>query len=392
MRGFPPAPAARVTHANQLYGPFNRWSFQHTQELNPTADIWRGSGPVTALDANPYDLGHVTYQRRDGTTYTLDQMVELSYTDGIVVLHRGRVVYERYLNGMHPHTRHAWASGSKSMTGTVAALLAAEGLFDLDTPITAYLPELKGSGFAGATVRHAMDMTTAATFAQDDGDPLLESRTMVENWKYSIAMGWRAKPEGYDGPATSYDLLASMKTDGGHGERFAYLTPNTDVLAWIVKRLLDKPLAEIVHERIWAHLGAERDACWVVGPTTEETAGSGLLTTARDMARFGQMMVQKGRLNGRQIVPEAVVDDIERGGSHVIGQEPAPYHFQWWMSKTDHRAYFALGFGGQVLYIDPVAGIVVAKFSSYPTPVENGEEFYHIFAALPALVEALAKV
>ncbi|HET8851354.1 MAG TPA: serine hydrolase, partial [Ktedonobacteraceae bacterium] len=181
----------------------------------------------------------------------------------------------------------------------------------------------------------------------------------------------------------SYDLLATMRQDAPHGTRFTYQTPNTDILAWIMKRLLNKPLADIMHERIWSKLGVERDACWVVGLTTEETSGSGLLTTLRDMARFGQMMLQKGWFNGQQIVPSAVVDDIEGA--------KGPYRHQWWLSNNDHGAYFALGFGGQILYIDPLAQLVVAKFSSYPTPVEGGREFFHAFAALPALANELVK-
>jgi CubicO group peptidase (beta-lactamase class C family) len=138
-----------------------------------------------------------------------------------------------------------------------------------------------------------------------------------------------------------------------------------------------------MHERIWSKLGVERDACWVVGLTTEETSGSGLLTTLRDMARFGQMMLQKGWFNGQQIVPRAVVEEIE--GAKGL------YRHQWWLSNNDHRAYFALGYGGQILYIDPFAQLVVAKFSSYPTPVEGGREFFHAFAALPALANELVK-
>lgn len=383
MRGFPPLPEARVTHAQQLYGPYNRWSFQNIEKLNPTADVWRGTGPVVHFDEAPRDLDSIPYQGRDGTTYTFGEMLDLSYTDGIMVLHRGKLIYERYLNGMQPYTRHAWASGSKSMTGTLAVLLADEGLFDPDDLITTYLPELKDSGFAGATIRQAMDMTTGVKFDEDESDPLNESRTMVENWNYSVTMGWIAKPEGYTGPQTSYDLLATMKQDVPHGTRFSYQTPNTDVIAWIIKRLLDKSLADIMHERIWSKLGVERDACWVVGLTTEETSGSGLLTTLPDMARFGQMMLQKGWFNGRQIVPSVVIEGIEAA--------KRPYYHQWWLSNNDHRAYFALGYGGQILYIDPLAQLVVAKFSSYPVPVEGGREFFHAFAALPALANELVK-
>jgi CubicO group peptidase (beta-lactamase class C family) len=394
MSGFPPLPDQLVTHEKQLYGPYNRWSFQNELKLNRTADVWRGDGPVAHFDYAPFDINQVTYHNRAGTQFTFGDMVELSYTDGILVLHKGKIIYENYLNGMQAHTLHAWASCSKAMTGTLAAMLAQEGLFDPDAVVTTYLPELKDSGFADATIRQVMDMTTAVWFSDDDLDPVSENLT------YGIALGWRAKPAGYSGPESVYEFLPTMKKVGEHGLRFAYLTPNTDVLAWIMKRLLNQSLAEIMHERFWSKLGAERDAFWIVDPAAAETAGSGLLTTLRDMARFGQMLLQKGLFNGQQIIPAAVVQELERGGDQqAFARGPAAspmnqgysFHHQWWMTHDQHGAYQALGYGGQMLTIDPVAQLVIAKFSSYPTPTPAGNEFYSMMAAFPALGKALAE-
>ncbi|MFN2165130.1 MAG: serine hydrolase domain-containing protein [Anaerolineae bacterium] len=392
MSGFPPAPDQRVTHARQLHAPYNRWSFQHELELNRTADVWRGPGPIAAFDRATFDIKKVTYCNRAGTQFTFQDMIELSYTDGIVVLHQGKIVYEAYLNGMQPHTLHAWASSSKSMTGTLAAALAHEGVLDLNAPVAAYLPELEDSGFGNATVRQVMDMTTAVWFADDDGDPVSENVT------YAIALGWKDRPAGYAGPASVYEFLPTMKKVGDHGHRFAYLTPNTDVLAWIMKRLLNQSLAKTVQERIWSKLGAERDAFWIVDGACAETAGSGLLTTLRDKARFGQMLLQQGYFNGEQIVPAAAVRDIEAGGDReAFARGPAAspmnqgysYHHQWWMTHNEHDAYHSLGYGGQMLYIAPAAQLVIAKFSSYPTPTPAGNEFYAMMAAFPALAQAL---
>ncbi len=388
MAGFPPAPDKVVTHANQLYAPYNRWSFQHELKLNCTADVWRGDGSVAPLPAAPRDLTPVTYQNRAGQRFTFDDMVEASYTDGIVVLHKGAVIYERYLNGMQPHTLHAWASGSKSMTGVLAALLAHEGYFALDDLVTDYLPELQGSGFADATIHHLMAMTTGVGFREAETDPV------SENYQYSVALGWRVKPADYDGAETCYDFLPSMTKVTEHGHRFAYLTPNTDVLAWLIKRTTGQTFADVMQARIWSKLGADRDAFWIVGPGAVETAGSGLLTTVRDMARFGQMLLQQGAFNGQQIVPTTVVAALEQGGDQAAfargpaagpGNQGWSYHQQWWMTHNDHNAYLALGYGGQILYIDPTAQLVVAKVSSFPTPTAAGEEFYSAFAALPAL-------
>ena len=394
MSSFPPSLEQLVTHERQLYGPYNRWSFQHELQLNHTADVWRGNGPVAQFDYVPFDMEQVTYHNRAGRQFTFSDMVEMSYTDGIVVLHHGKIIYETYLNGMQAHTLHAWASGSKSMTGTLAAMLVHQGVLDPDALVAAYLPELKGSGFADASVRQVMEMTTAVSFADEGADPV------SENMAYGIALGWTEEPAGYMGPASVYEFLPTMKRVGEHGVRFAYLTPNTDVLAWIMKRLLNKSLAEIMHERIWSRLGAERDAFWIVDDASAETAGSGLLSTVRDMARFGQVFLQQGRFNGQQIIPTAVVADIEKGGDRAAfacGPAAGPtnqgwsYHQQWWMTHNEHGAYESLGYGGQILYIDLAAQIVIAKCSSYPTPTPAGNEFYSMMAAFPALGKILAE-
>jgi len=392
MGGFPPASDRRVTHENQLLAPFNRWSFQNELKLNRTADVWRGDGSASRFATDSFDMRQVTYQNRAGTQFTFDDMVERSYTDGILVLHHGQIIYEKYSNGMQPHSLHAWASGSKSVTGVLAALLAHTGLFDLQAPVAAYLPELKSSGFADATVRQVMEMTAAVGFADDLSDPVSENPT------YAIALGWVDKPAGYSGPASVYDFLPTMKKTGEHGLRFAYLTPNTDVLAWILKRLTGQSLAEIMQATLWSKLGADRDAFWIVDPAAAETAGSGLLSTLRDKARFGQLLLQKGEFNGQRILPEAVVSNLETGGDREAfarGPSASPmnqgysYHDQWWMTHNEHGAYMSLGYGGQMLYIDPLAQLVIAKFSSYPTPTPAGNEFYSMMAAFPALANAL---
>jgi CubicO group peptidase (beta-lactamase class C family) len=392
MCGFPPPVDKRVTHRDQLLAPFNRWSFQNELRLNRTADVWRGDGPVAPLQYQPRDLSGVTYRNRAGTQFSFDDMVEMSYTDGIIVLHDGKVIHERYLNGMKPQTLHAWASCSKSVTGVLAAMLAHEGIIDPARRVGEYLPELQASGFDDATVQQVMDMTTAIAFATPGVDPI------SENLEYSIVMGWRSPTSPHGEIGSSYDFLATMRKEGEHGTRFSYLTPNTDVLAWIIKRQLNQSLAEAMSHRIWTTLGAERDAFWIVDPSASETAGSGLLTTLRDMARFGQMLLQNGKYNGVQIVPEGVVEEIKRGGNQeAFARGPAArpmnqnysYRHQWWITHNAHGAYMGLGYGGQILYIDPKARLVAAKFSSYPTPTPAGNEFYSAMAAFPALAQFL---
>ena len=392
MAEFPPLPGKKVTHKNQLYAPFNRWSFQNELKLNRTAEVWRGRGPLAELKTNFQDLSNVTYKNFAGTEFSFEDMLNLSYTDGILVLHQGKVIYESYFNDMQRHTLHAWASGSKSMTGTLAAVLASENLFDPQKLVPEYLPELGKSGFADVTVRQVMDMTSAVGFPDETTDPI------AENWQYGVALGWCEKPEKYSGAESVYEMLPLLKKTGEHGQRFTYLTPNTDVLAWIIKRLSKKTLADLMQEYIWSKLGVERDAYWIVDSAGAETAGSGLVTTLPDMARFGQMMLQDGYFNGKQIIPAAVIADIKKGADpQAFSRGPAAgpgnkgfsYHNQWWVTHNFCGAYQAMGYGGQHLYIAPDAELVISKFSSFPTPTPAGNEFYSAFAAFPALAKML---
>lgn len=132
-------------------------------------------------------------------------------------------------------------------------------------------------------------------------------------------------------------------------------------------------MPELLAERIWSRLGADHDAYMLVDGLGTAFAGGGLNATARDMARFGEMMRHSGRYNGKQIVPATVVQQIQRGASQTAFKT-AGFHWlrgysfchQWWVSHNAHGAYLARGVHGQTIYIDPVAEVVIARFGSHP--------------------------
>src|SRR6476620_6226911 len=160
MQGYPAAPDKRVTHANLMQAPNNRWAFQHMRELLPTAEVYRGAGPVRELPRRSADLSELVFTAADGAQRTISEMLTLSYADALVVLHDGALVYEQYLNGMGPASQHQMMSVTKSLVGTLALQLAHEGALDPSRPVLDYLPELAGSAWEDASVRHVMDMTT----------------------------------------------------------------------------------------------------------------------------------------------------------------------------------------------------------------------------------------
>lgn len=371
MVGDPPPPERRIAFYDMSYTKFPqlRWSFSHWRQFVPTVVVPRGAGPMSALPrALRDDLDAVRFTPMNGVQpMTWAESLDANYTDGVVVLHRGRIVYERYAGALTASGQHIAHSVTKSFFGTIGAMLVAEGALDEDARVSAYLPELKDSAFGDATVRQVLDMTTAQRFSEAYADPT------AEIWDFARAGGILPWPPGYTGPKSLYEFLPTVRKQGEHGAGFAYRSTNAEVLTWLIRRVTGKPAAQVLHERIFGLLGAEQDAYIGVDPQGNAVGAGGLNLGLRDLARFGELMRLDGRWNGRQIVPASVVADIRRGGDRErfkaggYGTLPGwSYRNQWWISHDDHGAYMARGVHGQGLYIDPKAEMVIARFGSAP--------------------------
>lgn len=371
MVGSPPPPDKLIRFADSSWFRFpqTRWSFSNVRQLLPTSVVRRGNGPVSALPREERrDIDAVTFQPIGGSErLTWAQSLDANYTDGILILHRGRVIYERYFGVLTPERQHLSFSVSKSFVATLAATLVAEGTLDDSRTVADYVPELGSSGIGDATIRHLLDMTTALTYLED------YVAADAAAWQLSRAGGFLARPEGYKGPESFFEYFKTLTKAGLHGETFAYKTVNTDVLGAVLRRVSGRSLSDLLSERIFAKLGAEHDAFFAVDSTGTEFAGASLNLTLRDLARFGELMRLDGCFNDQQIVPAAVVDDIRRGGDTArfarAGYATLPgwsYRNMWWVSNNEHGAYSARGIHGQAIYIDLEAEMVIARFASHP--------------------------
>ncbi|WP_019948053.1 serine hydrolase domain-containing protein [Hymenobacter aerophilus] len=370
MQGSPP-PAGkvlRVSDNSALQWPALRWSVVHMRQLLPTVEVSPGLGapsplPV-ALDANIDKVTFRPWNARQPMTWQAS--LAENYTDGMLIMHRGRVVYERYSGALTPTNVHAVMSLTKSFTGTLAAMLVAEGKLDETRLVTFYVPELQKSGFADATVRQVMDMTTGLKYSEEYADP------KAEVWQFSAA-GNPFKPHDYKGPDGYYAYLETVKKQGQHGEAFGYRTVNADALGWIVARAAGKSVAELLSERIWRKIGAEQAAYYQVDDLGTPFAGGGLNAGLHDLARFGELIRNEGRWNGEQVLPAAAVQDIRKGGSKgAFAKSGHPelkgwsYRNMWWMTENAHGAFAARGVYGQTVYIDPAAEMVIVRLASHP--------------------------
>ena len=385
MQGFSPAPDKLIQSDSAAWRfPHIRWTFSHERELLPTANVRRGQARLWEL---PYalrdDLDAVRFTTMDGRELTWGQSLGENYTDGIVVLHRGALIYEKYLGALTPELPHLAMSVTKSFVGLLAAMLVDEGVLDPNAPVTQYVPELSGGAYGDASVRQVMDMTIGVKYTEDYTD-----RT-AEIYAYTLALNIAPRPADYSGPKSIFEFLQGLKKQGEHGEAFAYKTCNTEVLAWIVQRVANMSMAQLVSERIWQKLGVEEDAYFVVDPTGAAMCGGGLSLTLRDMARFGEMMRCDGIGNGQQIAPAKVVADIRNGADrdHFAKAKYSTlqgwsYRNQWWVAHDNLGSFTARGIHGQVIWVAPAAELVIARFGSHHVAANANGPIDHV--SLPA--------
>lgn len=365
MQGFPPPPEKRPSLSDWDLPPFNRWSFQHVRSLIPTVGV-PGAGSPWALPRAPQDLSDIRFADHQGRTRSVGDWLAGSYTDGFLVWHRGHVVAELYFNDMTPATLHLAQSVSKSVTAVVAGILVGRGLLDPEAPIVDYVPEMATCGYADATLRHALDMTSGVRFSEDYNVPGSDMS------RIDVASGWRPAPAGAPRP-TIRDVLLDLPKEQPHGLGFRYRSVECDALAWAMERAAGRPLADLVSELLWEPMGAERDACFTVDAAGTALADGGFNATLRDFARLGRLMLEDGLRDGQRIVPSDWIEATRRGGDpsrfgppYNLTSPNGAYSRQWWVQDAARGDIMARGVFGQLVYVDPEGEFLAVKLSSWP--------------------------
>jgi CubicO group peptidase (beta-lactamase class C family) len=371
------------------YPPYHRWTFQHIREMTATAQIWRGPGPVLPLPTDLCDVETIEFEV-DGRRRTVRDFLDGSFTDGFLVLSRGSIIAERYMNCMRPHGQHLAMSVTKSIVATVAGILVHRGLIDVAAPVTKYLPELEATAYRGASVQQVLDMTTGVFFDESYTTPGSHMQ------KLDQACGWKPTTRP-DWPQTMWELILTLtEQERPHGELFRYRSIETDVLGLVMERVSGLPLAELIGTELWGPMGAEEDAYITVDNSGYALADGGFNASLRDYARFALLHLRGGRLNGRQIVPSAWIEETRNGNCDLyqgVYREVLPrgaYHNQFWIEDPDRRAYMARGIFGQFIYIDPEADFAAVKLSTWPEFV-SAERSIETLAAFRAIRDSCAR-
>lgn len=362
---------AGISLDNWLSPPYARWSFQHVEDFVPTAVIPRGTGPVATLRSVPVPVAEVAVTNTDGAATTVGAVMAATVTDGWAVAHRGSMVAEQYLDGMVAGTRHLLFSVSKSLVAAVVGALHGSDAIELDAPVTRYVPALGNCGYAGATVRHLLDMRSGIAFSENYDDPAAEIHRLDQ------AMGWAPK-SGPDVPATLHDFLLTLRQKSAHGGPFEYRSCETDVLGWICEVAAGQRMPELMSELLWSRIGVESDATIAVDPVGTGFCDGGVSACLTDMIRFGSLFLRDGvSLTGQQVVPAAWIADTLDGGpgsrqafaaspDHDTDLPGGMYRNQMWFPYPGNNVVLCLGMCGQMIYVNRAAETVAAKVSTQP--------------------------
>lgn len=342
----------------------NYLTFQHIDTMFASRTVKAGDS-VWTLPVEPRDIGD-SFSFGDKTV-TLNQFLEATSTNALLVIQHGAIVHETYRNGMSEAGKHISFSMAKSLLATMVGIALDEGkIASLDDKVIAYLPDWTASAYANITIRE-----------------LLQMRSGV-NWLEVYEFGSDTQlTEVHDNSLVGYTYRwcdyarDRSETAQKAGSAFNYSTLDTSVLGCVLEAAVGMKGADYMSEKIWQPAGMQADAYYMLdGPDSvgREFYGAGYNATLRDFGRFGLMMLNGGKANGNQVVPESWVAEstAAAAGSEVV--DPADnlgYGYQWW-TIPGSKAYTAQGLFNQYIYVDPASDTVIVKLSSPASPLGWG--------------------
>lgn|SRR5688572_2078033 len=377
MDGFPSSRESQVTSFNYRNYPNSKWSFRNMGAPLHVLMIPR-EGPVHIFKETGNNSTGNTKIKGDST---FENIFAANEANGVIVIRNNEILFEKYWNGFSRHYQHVWFSMTKSMTSSAFGLLVTQNKVDLKASPVKYVPELKGTPWERTTIQDVLNMATALGFQESYTDT-----ANVFYKYYGSASTFFPSAFSDKDPKTAtvlgtYDFLTKIATQNNNlqpGVKFEYSSPNVDVISWIISKLTGKTYNEFIQETIWSKIGAEHDAYINVDQSYTAMATGGLNTTLRDAALFGTLILNRGMVDGKQILPQGWVDETLKlttadkgryGSNDVYVQAKMPwvaYKNYWWILDETKGEYCAVGIHGQVIYINRAANLVIAYFGSQP--------------------------
>lgn len=362
------SPRAQVTIENwDKGGPLSHWVYTHVSEVFPSAVIRRGGAILDLPVQLRPEIGGLKLNKPEEPDLTLDQFVNNGAVDGCLVLHGGKIVYEKYPT-ISPNDLHIMMSITKALVLSTLAILEDQGKIDLAKPVESYLPELKGSDWEGTSLRDLVDMRSGMEGVEDTPDAYRNPRH--KQFQLEATLGWqpRTAPELPEATRRG-DLLAFLRTikrERPAGQKWAYTSSNTAVIGEVVSRVTGKSLADATSDLIWSRIGAEHDATLAENERGYPASHAGMAATLRDVARFGLLFTKNPPAGQTRLISDSTMkrffagyEDQTKPDEH--GMLPLTYE---WDMISDKGELAKGGWAGQLLYINRDKDVVVVWFGT----------------------------
>ena len=354
-----PPSAATIAMRWQLLNPdVNSFTFRNAHQVF----AWRQvAAPETARELPQGGAMAMPQATLAGAPASFDAWADGTFTNAMLVLKDGQVVFENYRNRMTADTPHIGFSMTKTITAMLVGQALERGEIDsLDDLASKYVPALEGGAYGRASIRDILMMRSGADIDEryDFGEnPSLAGEihrdAIVLNQRrfadFAVGLGQRTEP----------------------GSTFNYATLDTAVLGWVLEEATGQKLEDLMQSRIWQPVGAAHDGYFLAdGPvgTGRALNGMGFNATLRDWALLGQLMLDDGMVGETRVLPEgwvAQMTAMEPTGNPA-GQGFPGYGFQTWQVDDQPGAYAAVGLAGQFIYVHPSTRTVIVKLSYYP--------------------------
>jgi CubicO group peptidase (beta-lactamase class C family) len=307
----------------------------------------------------PFSLPE-SFQSGDSTINT-QAYLDYTLTDALLVVRHDTIRFEYYANHFTAEDHHISWSMSKSVISALIGIAIKEGkIKSIEETVTDYLPEFAGTGYDKVRIKDVLQMSSGVGFNED---------VMGRYFALGMPMAEFAK---------------RLKRERQPGTYNLYVSIDTQVLGMILTKATGKSITDYMYDKLWSQIGAETEAYWIVDKTGMEFAVGGLNVTARDYAKVGQLFLDSGRWQGKQVVPEEwVIASVTPDAPHLM---PGPrntalrkdgYGFQWWIPFGSEDEFNAQGIYGQFIYIDPDKDVVIVKLSSNYHFKNDDTGFFH---------------
>ena len=350
--------------------PNNEWSFQNIEKLFSTQRIKKGDQKPSKFIVKNAPIDKIEFSNLEGKKQTIRKMLANGYADSFLVLKEGKMIYEEYFNGMSQSSLHLINSISKNFLGMLTGILKENKLIDPNKKISEYVSEFRQSAFSETTLRHALDMTAAVKYDETYDNP------NADFWHETSTVGWNPCLEK-ENPSNLLDYALSIEEkEQLDGSSYHYRTILTNIIAITIEAATEEKMSHLLETLIWQKLLPEQDLLMVVDNKGYPYMGAGLNACTRDLARFGQMLLQQGTFNGNSVIPASWIQEtVTAGQAYKENFSKDPFgevfpngHYKNQTIVDKNGCFYCLGIYGQCVYINPKYETVIVKLSSQPGP------------------------